>query len=224
MGVAGWLSSALALNGVTWTVSSQSKSNVSLNPSEVLRLFPCDRVAVLTRVADRSRLLERALGLGFSHGFFNGARSALRPLSGLRTAGSGLMRGCCWACFLLGRCCFLIGAGSGVECWNSSMSTVSAKSGSAPCEGLSWLPSSLRIGLAIKAPKPATGSPSLNDPASRTRSDLLRLLLSAWRRLTPTVDGKVTCLLPSDRAFFSDGWGSVKKKTKSIFLLQQPSF
>ncbi|KAG7237820.1 hypothetical protein INR49_031833 [Caranx melampygus] len=45
--------------------------------------------AVLEHVAKRSRLLERALGLGFSHGFFNGARSALRPLSGFRAAGSG---------------------------------------------------------------------------------------------------------------------------------------
>lgn len=119
MGAAGRFSSALALNGVMWTASSQSKSNVSLNPREVLSLFPCDGGAVLARVADRSRLLERALGLGFSQGFFNAARSGLRPLSGFRAAGSGLVGGCCgWACFLLGRCWlfFLGGTGSGVEC------------------------------------------------------------------------------------------------------------
>lgn len=213
MGVTGGLSSALALNGVTWTVSSQSKSKVSLNPSEVFSLFPWVVGAVLARVADWSRLFERALGLGFSHGFFNGPRSGLRPRSCFLAGGSGLFRGCCWACFLPGRCWLarLGGVGSGVECWNSSVSMLSANSAPAPCTG--WIGSLLSplTGLAGMAPRPPIESSSLIKPLSCTRSDLLRLLLSVWRRLTPTVDGRETSSSGLDGAFCSGDWGSTEK-------------
>lgn len=215
MPVAGWLPSALALNGVTWTASSQSKSKVSLKPSEVLSLFPWDVGAALARVADRSRLLERALGLGFSHGFFNGARSCFRPLSVFCfPAPSGLLRGRCWVCFLLGRCwlLFLGWTVSGVECWNSSASSWSTKSSSSPCFGRFGLLLQPLIGLAIKASKPAMESPSLNDLFSCTHSDLLLPLLSGRPRLTPTVDGKLALSFNSGCAFFSDKWGSMKKR------------
>lgn len=228
--VAGWFSSPFALNGVMWTVSSQSKSNVSLNPSDVLSLLLWGGGAAFPCVATRSRLLERALGLGFSQGFFSGTRSGLRPLSGFRGAGSGLERGCCcWVCFLPGCWCVFLGrTGSGVEWCNSPLSLTSTASGSAP--GWFWFRPELSpwIGLGNTALRSATGSALLNRRCSCTRSERLLLLLSPCRRLTPTVDGRATSLSQLMCPFFLEGGESTEKwfenKYKSFDMLNMSYF
>lgn len=193
VGEDGWLSSGLALNGVTWSSSLQSKSNVSSNPSDELSLLLCGACPALALATDRSRLLERALGLGFSQGFFNGPRSGLRPRSCFCGAGSGLERGGGgWACLLLGCCLLLAGGGSGVECCTASERHGSTVSFPARCCFWSGLFTSPGMGLRADS-KPTSKSVSVRKVCC-THSDLRRLLLSArWRR-TPTVEGNTTSL------------------------------
>lgn len=212
MGVFGWLSSTFALKGVTWVVSSQSKSKVSLNPSEVLSLLPCGGGAFLERVAERSLLLERALGLDFSHGFLNWEHSTLRPRSTFRVAGSVLVQGCCWAFFLL---TFLCGTGSGVECWKFSVSVTPAASGSDLRCGKFKVLSLLQIGLPTEVSISGMVATSQKDCRFCTRSDRLVFIFSVrWRRV-PTVEGKMKCSSHLDCSVLSASLRSGREKGKS---------